>query len=128
MPCAEMLLRIAPPRNALKPNSPPNNTPTATSMMIMRLVINATQGSRIYDQAHDHHAGGRRGDDHALGHKCDSLGFLFFNLQLSRGAGRAPRAATSRHRAPGRAPPCPHSAPPAPERARSWPARTGAAR
>src|SRR5258708_1931801 len=42
MPCAEMLLRIAPPRNALKPNSPPNNTPTATSMMIMRLVINAT--------------------------------------------------------------------------------------
>src|SRR6266853_3073838 len=42
MPCAEMLLRIAPPRNALKPNSPPNNTPTATSMMIMRLVMNAT--------------------------------------------------------------------------------------
>src|SRR6266853_5999919 len=42
MPCAEMLLRIAPPRNALKPNSPPNNTPTATSMMIMRLLMDAT--------------------------------------------------------------------------------------
>src|SRR6266705_7018223 len=41
-PCAEMLFFITPPRNALKPNSPPNNTPTATSMMIMRLVMNAT--------------------------------------------------------------------------------------
>src|SRR6266699_3680842 len=42
MPCAEMLLRIAPPRNALKPNSPPNNTPTATNMMIIRFVMNTT--------------------------------------------------------------------------------------
>src|SRR5258708_17098871 len=42
MPCAEMLFFIAPPRKALKPNSPPNNTPTATNMMIMRLVMNAT--------------------------------------------------------------------------------------
>src|SRR5258708_1540085 len=37
-----MLFFIAPPRKALKPNSPPNNTPTATNMMIMRLVMNAT--------------------------------------------------------------------------------------
>src|SRR5258706_10744651 len=37
-----MLFFITPPRKALKPNSPPNNTPTATNMMIMRLVINAT--------------------------------------------------------------------------------------
>src|SRR5712664_2630953 len=41
-PCAEMLFFITPPRKALKPNSPPNNTPTATNMMIMRLVMNAT--------------------------------------------------------------------------------------
>src|SRR5712664_656982 len=37
-----MLFFITPPRKALKPNSPPNNTPTATNMMIMRLVMNAT--------------------------------------------------------------------------------------
>src|SRR5712691_9306912 len=42
MPCAEMFLRIAAPRNALKPNSPPNTTPTSTNMIIMRLVMNAT--------------------------------------------------------------------------------------
>src|SRR5437867_5740401 len=34
--------RILTPKNALKPNNPPNNTPTATNMMIMRLVMNAT--------------------------------------------------------------------------------------
>src|SRR5260221_14531838 len=37
-----MLFFITPPRKALKPNSPPNNTPPATNMMIMRLVMNAT--------------------------------------------------------------------------------------
>src|SRR6267378_8587891 len=37
-----MLFFITPPKKALKPNSPPNNTPTATNMMIMRLVMNAT--------------------------------------------------------------------------------------
>src|SRR5580765_1369491 len=37
-----MLFLITPPRNALKPKRPPNNTPTATNMMIMRLVMNAT--------------------------------------------------------------------------------------
>src|SRR5712691_11641715 len=37
-----MLFFITPPRKALKPNSPPNNTPTATNMMIMRLVMNTT--------------------------------------------------------------------------------------
>src|SRR5258708_12135605 len=37
-----MLFFIAPPRTALKPNSPPDNTPPATNMMIMRLVMNAT--------------------------------------------------------------------------------------
>src|SRR6266705_4326755 len=37
-----MLFFITPPRKALKPNKPPNNTPTATNMMIMRLVMNAT--------------------------------------------------------------------------------------
>src|SRR5256885_1895267 len=42
MPWAEMLFFITPPRNALKPNSPPKSTPTIASMMIMRLVINAT--------------------------------------------------------------------------------------
>src|SRR5258708_11307139 len=42
MPCEEMPSRILPPNHDLNPNKPPNNTPTATNMMIMRLVMNAT--------------------------------------------------------------------------------------
>src|SRR4249920_2079932 len=38
-PCAAMLSRILPPNQYLKPNSPPNNIPTAPSMMSMRLIM-----------------------------------------------------------------------------------------
>src|SRR5712691_4816470 len=42
MPFAAMPWRAMIGSNALKPNRPPNSTPTIANMMIMRLVINAT--------------------------------------------------------------------------------------
>src|SRR5258708_11669292 len=42
MPCEEMPSRILPPNHDLNPNKPPNKTTTASEMMIMGLVMNAT--------------------------------------------------------------------------------------